>query len=122
MDIKEILAIILNYTDDISIYYYSQTSKSNNKTVLEFTHTKIINNEGRLTCKNLCTLAAYHAYLEALKWARNNGFPWDENTCQSAADKGHLEILEWARKNNCPWDENTCAYAASGGHLEVLTP
>ena len=55
-----------------------------------------------------------------LKWARENGCPWDEMTCANAASGGHLEMLKWARENGCPWDENTCANAASGGHLDVL--
>jgi hypothetical protein len=33
---------------------------------------------------------------------------------------GHLEILKWARENGCPWNELTCASAARGGHLTVL--
>jgi hypothetical protein len=55
-----------------------------------------------------------------LKWARENGCPWDEQTCAHAAEGGHLEVLKWARENGCPWDESTCWYAAEGGHLELL--
>jgi len=51
-------------------------------------------------------------HLEVLKWARENGCPWDEETCAYAAKGGHLEVLKWARENGCPWDEWTCAYAA----------
>jgi hypothetical protein len=40
-----------------------------------------------------------------LKWARENGCPWDEWTCANAAEGGHLEMLKWARENDCPWDE-----------------
>jgi hypothetical protein len=47
-----------------------------------------------------------------LKWARENGCPWDERTCANAAEGGHLEVLKWARANGCPWDEETCMYAA----------
>ena len=59
-------------------------------------------------------------HLEVLKWARENGCPWDEETCWKAAERGHLEVLQWARENGCPWNELTCAYAALGGHLETL--
>jgi hypothetical protein len=55
-----------------------------------------------------------------LKWARENGCPWDSWTCEKAAKGGHLEVLQWAHENGCPWDEKTCRYAAEGGHLEVL--
>jgi len=98
---------------------------------------------GRETCAN----AAEGGHLEVLKWARENGCPWDERTCANAAEGGHLEVLKWARENGCPWDEGrartrrgrpprgaevgarerlpvgrgrTCANAAKGGHLEVL--
>jgi hypothetical protein len=67
-----------------------------------------------------CAAVAAGGNLEVLKWARENGCPWDEETCASAAEGGHLDILKWARENSCPWDEWTCAYAAGGGHLEVL--
>ena len=43
-----------------------------------------------------------------LKWARENGCPWDEGaTCAYAAYGGHLDVLKWARLNGCPWDENS---------------
>jgi hypothetical protein len=53
-----------------------------------------------------------------LKWARENGCPWDESTCDAAADGGHLEVLKWARENGCPWDEDTRRIAASKGYVE----
>ena len=64
--------------------------------------------------------AALNGHLEILKWARENGCPWDSNTCANAALNGHLEVLKWARENGCPWDSATCTYAAENGHLEVL--
>jgi hypothetical protein len=39
-----------------------------------------------------------------LKWARENGCPWDEGDVRVAAKGGHLEVLKWARENGCPWD------------------
>jgi len=68
----------------------------------------------------VCQNAAIGGHLSALRWARENGCPWDEMTCAYAAEEGHLDILKWARKNGCPWDEETCALAARGGHLDVL--
>ena len=74
-----------------------------------------------------------------LKWARENGCPWDEEDVRVRGG-GHLEMLKWrarttarrgavrgrartrcckwARANGCPWNEH--AKAAKGGHLEVL--
>ena len=84
---------------------------------------KHMHSRGRLSRKNdLCEDAARGGHLEMLKWARENGCPWDELTCAAiAAYGGHLEVLKWARENDCPWEELTCAaIAAYGGHLEVL--
>jgi len=55
-----------------------------------------------------------------LKWARENGCPWNQVVCTKAAMHGHLELLKWAREQGCNWNENTCSFAASGGHLKVL--
>ena len=49
---------------------------------------------------------------EVLKWARENGCPWDEMTCTYVAYGGQLEVLKWARAQDCPWDEGTCTGAA----------
>jgi hypothetical protein len=59
-----------------------------------------------------CAKAASGGHLVTLKWARENGCPWNEQTCAYAAEGGHLEMLKWARENGCPWDEDTCEYAA----------
>ena len=59
-----------------------------------------------------CAYAASNNHLEVLKWARENGCPWNDWTCLYAAQNGHLEVLKWVRENGCPWDEDTCAYAA----------
>ena len=69
---------------------------------------------------NLCTEAARKGHLEVLRWAHQNGCPWDGRTCARAAEGGHLEVLQWAHENGCPWDSCTCTNAASKGHLEVL--
>ena len=58
--------------------------------------------------------------MELLRWARENGCPWDEATPAFAAEGGHLELLRWARENGCPWDERVCERAAEDGHLEML--
>jgi hypothetical protein len=69
---------------------------------------------------DLCRKAAKKGHLSILKWARENGCPWDEDTCSFAAEKGHLEVLQWAHANGCPWDEDTCSFAAANGHLSIL--
>ena len=49
--------------------------------------------------------AAKYGHLECLKYAHENGCPWDEVTCSEAAENGHLECLKYAHENGCPWDE-----------------
>ena len=61
--------------------------------------------------------------LETLKWARENGCPWDEQTRGRAwawrrAVRGHLETLKWARENGAPWNEYARRFAASKGYVE----
>ena len=44
---------------------------------------------------------------------RAEGCPWDRNTCYIAVDKGHVEVLRWARENGCPWEAGTRDWAAA---------
>jgi hypothetical protein len=62
--------------------------------------------------------AAMGGHLEILKWARENGCPWDGQTCYFAAVFGRFELLRWARENGAPWDEITRRNAASKGYVE----
>ena len=39
-------------------------------------------------------------------------------TCYYAAKGGHIELLRWARENGAPWDELTSRVAASKGYVE----
>ena len=75
--------------------------------------------EGQLE-NTLCEKAAYYGNLRLLKWARKNGYPWNESTCAEAALTGCLEILKWARENGCPWNIMVCKHAACNGRLEIL--
>jgi len=70
--------------------------------------------------KNTCKYAAYYGHLECLKYAHENGCPWDKYTCEYAAYNGHLECLKYAHENGCPWGADTCINAVTNGHLECL--
>ncbi len=85
-----------------------------------FSLLKWARNNGCPWDERTCAKAAAFGHLEILKWARNNGCPWDKYTCVHATKFGHLENLKWARDNGCPWDEWTCTAAAACGHLEIL--
>ncbi len=67
-----------------------------------------------------CWMAAEGGRLDMLKYARENGCPWNDMTCYWAAEGGHLNVLQYAHENGCPWDERTCSAAAGEGHLDVL--
>jgi hypothetical protein len=44
----------------------------------------------------------------------------DVETCVNAARSGRLKVLKYAHENGCPWNEETCINAAMSGRLEVL--
>ena len=58
--------------------------------------------------------------MEALKWLRSEGCPWDEGACSSAAWNGHLDVIKYLHENGCPWDEGTCTRAARCYHSDVF--
>src|SRR3990167_3573208 len=58
--------------------------------------------------------------LQILKYAHENGCPWNEETCSYASENGHLECLKYAHENECPWDSRTCSYASENNGLECL--
>ena len=39
-----------------------------------------------------------------LKWARENGCPWDSWVCYYAVDCENFEMLKWAVENECSLD------------------
>ena len=55
-----------------------------------------------------------------LKYAHENGCPWDKYTCSDAAYHGHLNCLKYAHENGCPWDKNTCKNAVYTRSLDCL--
>ena len=73
--------------------------------------------ESERTCKE----AAREGHLEVLKYAHENGCPWNEVTCIAAASEGHLEVLKYAHENGCRWDaERICNIAGKFSHLEIV--
>ncbi len=55
-----------------------------------------------------------------MKYAHENGCPWDVYTCTYAAENGYLRCLRYAHNNDCPWDGLTCRIAAKNGNLDCL--
>jgi hypothetical protein len=95
---------------------------------------------------HLCSIAASHGHLEALKWAHNNkltlrgtgviaaarghlkilqwvvdqGEKIDEDICHAAAENGKLSVLQWARANGASWDNRRICNAAVGSNNTEL--
>ena len=58
--------------------------------------------------EKLSYLAAMRGKIEMLAHLRRaKGCKWDELTCAAAAEGGHLEVLKYAHENGCPWNEAT---------------
>jgi len=55
-----------------------------------------------------------------LKYAHENGCPWDAGACEDAVRRGKLDCLRYLHENGCPW--NRWAYRAmtEGGHAGCL--
>ena len=60
----------------------------------------------------VCSRAAKGGHFDVLKWARENGCPWDSNTCIMAIAARRTDILTWARANGCPLEEFIAAMLA----------
>ena len=59
-----------------------------------------------------CSLAAGKGHLEVLQWLRaTDGCPWDYKTCAYAAFSHERGVLRWARENGCPWNAYTRNWA-----------
>ena len=67
-----------------------------------------------------CNYAAENGHIECLRYAHEHRCPWDESTCREAAKTGQLECLQYAHESGCPWNESTCLEAAKKGHLGCL--
>lgn len=72
------------------------------------------------TVDDVDLLAVRGGHLAIMKYAHENGAPWDAETCKVAAMRGFLECLRYAHENGCGWNADTCAYAASENHLDCL--
>ena len=68
----------------------------------------------------VCKVASAKGLLECLRYAHENGCPWNESTCHSASEHGHLACLRYAHENGCPWGEYTCQFASEHGNLDCL--
>jgi hypothetical protein len=68
----------------------------------------------------ICSEAAKNGKVNVLKYAHENGWAWNGWTCIVAARFGQLECLKYAHDHGCPWNKLVCFRAAENGHLECL--
>lgn len=57
--------------------------------------------------------------IENIKWAKENGCPWNEYICSKIASQGNLDVLKWAKENGYPWDKLCFSRASENGHLHI---
>jgi hypothetical protein len=58
----------------------------------------------KLNTSTECRRAAELGWLSTLKNRLRRGILDKPGVCTSAARGGHLEIVKWARENGCPWE------------------
>jgi hypothetical protein len=64
--------------------------------------------------------AARFRRLSVLKWAHENGYPWDKFTCTYAAINDHFEVLQWEGKMTVSGTLIHAAELVGFGQLEML--
>ncbi len=64
--------------------------------------------------------AAENGHLDCLKYAHDNGCPWNIHTTLFAAKNNHLDCLKYAHENGCPWYIGSTSVSAENGHLDCL--
>jgi len=52
--------------------------------------------------------AAYNGNMDLLKFAKINFR--ESRLCEVSSRGGQLNTLKWARENGCPWDKNECLW------------
>ena len=66
-------------------------------------------------------MAASYGHLDCLKYAHENGCPWDKETCINAVEYDIVDCLTYAHKNGCVWDaEKIYEYAVETHSFNCL--
>jgi hypothetical protein len=63
-----------------------------------------------------CVCAARYGHIECLKYAHENGCPWNSQTGEYAAKNRQLECLKYACENGCP-----CSYLENDRYSRCST-
>ena len=67
-----------------------------------------------------CDIISIVGECDLLKYAHENGCPWNNDICFNASRLGHLECLKYAHENGILWSSNISYVASHEGHLECL--
>ncbi len=81
-------------------------------------------NSIKIWSKNLCNCTAHANLLHILIFLHKNNIFNGEDICMGAASSGNLEILKWALENGAPWNDNIRDHiktiATEKNNLELL--
>ena len=103
---KNLVNLIFSYIEEVYVNYITKKwEKISLRNAVIYGLLDVCKAKKHLINRNstwICAYAALNGHFEILKWARENGCPWNEYTCSNAAKNGHFEILKWARENGCP--------------------
>ena len=99
---------VLSKLDTVDMMMLARVNKKMRRIVKVHKYTTVVTD----TKEEIFRVPTFVRSVALLRWARENGCPWDERTCAAAAAAGNLEVLQWTREHGCPWDEKTCAAAA----------
>ena len=67
-----------------------------------------------------CAVAATQGSYDCLKWAHENGCPWDETAAYGAAMDGRAKTLAYCVEEGCPHDVDECISRARASGKEGL--
>lgn len=68
-----------------------------------------------------CHHASIGGQYDMLRFLRSKNAIWDIWTIIWAANLGHIDILRWALNNGCPYDkQRTYQYALEGNNIDII--
>lgn len=82
---------------------------------------RVLLGRGLFDPTNACNIAVDARSLECLKFAHENGSPWDMFTCTRAVYADTVKCLKFAHENGCQWDARVLmARAISSNSVDCL--
>lgn len=114
---KEMVENNVTVSDSILTYAACVANFEQFQWVYELSKKLGIQNNQREVCETLVMTGD----LVSLKFARSEGFEWDDEAiCRIAVASQQIHVLQWAIKNGCPLSLNVFRCAVSHPNIEVL--